>query len=165
MFLSSINMECFESLRKADIYAIGLMFWEICRRTLSNGIAEDYKVPFYDCVTSDPSFEEMRKVVCGDNYRPSIPNRWVSDPVSSTVQKTLTFETNVCKIHTAPPGYGQTDARVLARQLERASAGTADKEDASEVGQFGRNGQAQLRWGDLRLMAAVADQGGGASCT
>ncbi|XP_058459394.1 activin receptor type-1 isoform X1 [Malaya genurostris] len=76
----SINLECFESLRKADIYAIGLIFWEVCRRTLSNGIAEDYKVPYYDCVTSDPSFEEMRKVVCVDNYRPSIPNRWSSDP-------------------------------------------------------------------------------------
>lgn len=87
--LSSINLECFESLRKADIYAIGLMLWEICRRTLSNGIAEDYKVPYYDCVTSDPSFEEMRKVVCGDNYRPSIPNRWVSDPVSGILFFTL----------------------------------------------------------------------------
>lgn len=85
----SINMECFESLRKADIYAIGLMFWEICRRTLSNGIAEDYKVPYYDCVTSDPSFEEMRKVVCGDNYRPSIPNRWVSDTLLSGMAKLM----------------------------------------------------------------------------
>ncbi|XP_055607241.1 activin receptor type-1 isoform X2 [Uranotaenia lowii] len=85
----SINMECFESLRKADIYAIGLMFWEICRRTLSNGIAEDYKVPYYDCVTSDPSFEEMRKVVCGDNYRPSIPNRWVSDTLLSGMSKLM----------------------------------------------------------------------------
>lgn len=85
----SINLECFESLRKADIYAIGLMLWEICRRTVSNGIAEDYKVPYYDCVTSDPSFEEMRKVVCGDNYRPSIPNRWVSDPFLSGMSKLM----------------------------------------------------------------------------
>jgi activin receptor type-1 len=75
-------MECFEAFRKADIYAIGLIFWEVCRRTLSCGIAEDYKVPYYDCVPSDPSFEEMRKVVCLDNYRPSVPNRWTSDAVS-----------------------------------------------------------------------------------
>lgn len=148
-------MECFESLRKADIYAIGLMFWEICRRTLSNGIAEDYKVPYYDCVTSDPSFEEMRKVVCGDNYRPSIPNRWVSDPVS------LIFDSQCSPqlltpppFRTAPLRHGQTDARVLARQLERAPAGPADKEDPAEAGHLGRNGQAQLRRGDLRLMAA-----------
>lgn len=85
----SINMECFESLRRADIYAIGLLFWEVCRRTLSGGIAEEYKVPYYDCVPSDPSFEEMRKVVCGDNFRPSIPNRWASDPLLNGMAKAM----------------------------------------------------------------------------
>ena len=75
-------MDCFEALRRADIYALALIFCEVCRRTLSNGIAEDYMIPFCDVVPSDPSFEDMRKVVCGDNYRPSLPNRWSSDPVS-----------------------------------------------------------------------------------
>lgn len=74
-------MECFEALRRADIYALGLIFWEVCRRTVSSGIAEEYKIPYYDVVPSDPSFEDMRKVVCTDNYRPSIPNRWSSDQV------------------------------------------------------------------------------------
>lgn len=84
--LRSINMECFEALRRADIYALGLIYWEVCRRTTSCGIAEDYKIPYYDVVPSDPSFEDMKKVVCSDNYRPSIPNRWiVSDPVSITL--------------------------------------------------------------------------------
>uniref|UniRef100_A0A182P4F4 receptor protein serine/threonine kinase n=1 Tax=Anopheles epiroticus TaxID=199890 RepID=A0A182P4F4_9DIPT len=78
----SISMDCFDALRKADIYAIGLIFWEVCRRTISCGIAEEYKVPYFDYVSSDPSFEEMRKVVCVDNYRPSVQNRWTSDPVS-----------------------------------------------------------------------------------
>lgn len=36
-------MECFEALRRADIYAVGLLFWEVCRRTISCGIAEEYK--------------------------------------------------------------------------------------------------------------------------
>lgn len=80
--LFSINLECFEALRRADIYALGLIFWEVCRRTVSSGIAEEYKIPYYDVVPSDPSFEDMRKVVCTDNYRPSIPNRWSSDQVS-----------------------------------------------------------------------------------
>lgn len=43
---------------------------------------EDYKPPFYDLVPNDPSFEDMRKVVCVDQQRPNIPNRWFSDPVS-----------------------------------------------------------------------------------
>lgn len=59
--------------------------WEVCRRTISGGIAEEYKIPYYDVVPSDPSFEDMKKVVCDDNYRPSIPNRWSSDMVCTIV--------------------------------------------------------------------------------
>lgn len=76
-------MNNFEALKRTDIYALGLVIWEVCRRTISGGIAEEYKVPFHDAVPTDPSFEEMRKVVCAENQRPSIPNRWSSDPVCS----------------------------------------------------------------------------------
>ena len=63
------------------MYAFGLVLWEMARRTLSQGIAEDYQPPFYDAVPSDPSFDDMRKVVCTDGYRPEMPNRWITDPV------------------------------------------------------------------------------------
>ncbi|XP_065368251.1 activin receptor type-1 isoform X2 [Calliphora vicina] len=85
----SIDMHNFEALRRTDIYALGLVLWEVCRRTISCGIAEEYKVPFYDVVPSDPSFEDMRKVVCVDNYRPSIPNRWSSDPLLAGMSKLM----------------------------------------------------------------------------
>lgn len=75
-------MNCFEALRRADIYAFGLIMWEVCRRTVCGGFPEEYKVPYYDVVPSDPGFEDMRKVVVVDNHRPSIPNRWSSDHVS-----------------------------------------------------------------------------------
>lgn len=91
MLDESINMSCFDALRKADIYALALVFWEVCRRTRSCGIVEEYKVPFFDCVPSDPSFEDMKKVVCGDNQRPSIPNRWASDPVSFDIVEVKCF--------------------------------------------------------------------------
>lgn len=77
----SIRMDYFESFRRADVYALGLVLWEVARRTISNGIAEDYKPPFHDVVPSDPSFEDMKKVVCVDQQRPNLPNRWASDPV------------------------------------------------------------------------------------
>lgn len=70
------------------MYAVGLVLWEVCRRTLSNGIAEEYKPPFYDQVPSDPSFEDMRKVVCIDQQRPVLPNRWTSDTVSTHFVRT-----------------------------------------------------------------------------
>ncbi|XP_062335067.1 TGF-beta receptor type-1b isoform X2 [Osmerus eperlanus] len=70
----SINMKHFESFKRADIYAMGLVFWEIASRC-SIG---DYQLPYHDLVQSDPSVEEMRKVVCDQKLRPNIPNRWQS---------------------------------------------------------------------------------------
>lgn len=50
-----------------------------CSYLLSlSGIHEDYQLPYYDLVQSDPSVEEMRKVVCEQKLRPNIPNRWQS---------------------------------------------------------------------------------------
>ncbi|KAJ8926057.1 hypothetical protein NQ315_009912 [Exocentrus adspersus] len=85
----TIRMDHFDSFRRADIYALGLVLWEMCRRTVSNGIAEDYKPPFFDVVPSDPSFEDMRKVVCVDQQRPNLPNRWTSDPLLSGMSKLM----------------------------------------------------------------------------
>lgn len=48
---------------------------------LSPGIVEDYRPPFYDVVPNDPSFEDMKKVVCVDQQTPTIPNRLAADPV------------------------------------------------------------------------------------
>lgn len=83
-FKCSINLNCFESLRRADVYSFALIMWEVCRRTNSGGFAEEYKVPYHDVVPSDPGFDDMRKVVVLDNYRPVIPNRWSSDSVSAS---------------------------------------------------------------------------------
>jgi len=76
-----ININHFDSFKRADVYALGLIFWEIARRCNVGGIYDDYQLPFYDMVQSDPTIEEMRKVVCLDRQRPSIPNRWQSNEV------------------------------------------------------------------------------------
>ncbi|RXN37822.1 activin receptor type [Labeo rohita] len=60
----TINMRHFDSFKCADIYALGLVYWEIARRCNAGGIHEEYQLPYYDLVPSDPSIEEMRKVVC-----------------------------------------------------------------------------------------------------
>lgn len=85
----TINMECFEAFQRADIYAFGLVLWEVCRRTISHGIAEEYLPPFGDLVPSDPSFEDMKKVVCSDGQRPTIPNRWLCDETLSGMAKLM----------------------------------------------------------------------------
>lgn len=85
----TVNTSAFESYRRVDIYALGLVLWEVCRRCLSGGIAEEYMPPFYDMVPSDPSFEDMRKVVVVDQHRPIIPNRWSSDPTLVATAKLM----------------------------------------------------------------------------
>ncbi|KAL5005901.1 hypothetical protein ScPMuIL_017059 [Solemya velum] len=72
----TINMNHFESFKRADVYAFGLVLWEIARRCSVGGIYEDYQLPYFDMVPSDPSVEEMRKVVCVEKHRPALPNRW-----------------------------------------------------------------------------------------
>lgn len=85
----TIQTDCFDAYKRVDIWAFGLVLWEISRRTYSNGIVEDYKPPFYDQVPNDPSFEDMRKVVCVEQQRPFIPNRWFSDPTLSALVKLM----------------------------------------------------------------------------
>lgn len=77
-----MNMNHFDSFKRADVYAFGLILWEIGRRCNVGGIFDEYQLPFFDMVPSDPTIEEMRRVVCVDRLRPSIPNRWYSCQVS-----------------------------------------------------------------------------------
>ncbi|XP_043381095.1 activin receptor type-1 isoform X7 [Chelonia mydas] len=85
----TIQVDCFDSYKRVDIWAFGLVLWEVARRMVSNGIVEDYKPPFYDVVPNDPSFEDMRKVVCVDQQRPNVPNRWFSDPTLTALAKLM----------------------------------------------------------------------------
>jgi len=69
----------FEAHKQADMYAMGLVFWEIARRTFLNGSANEYQPPYYDKLHQDPSFDEVKKVVCEDKYRPQIAKQWYND--------------------------------------------------------------------------------------
>lgn len=63
--------------------------------TILSGIHEDYQLPYYDLVPSDPSIEEMRKVVCDQRLRPNVPNWWQSYEVRNlylSLPKTLQFK-------------------------------------------------------------------------
>ncbi|XP_076287455.1 activin receptor type-1-like isoform X1 [Lasioglossum baleicum] len=87
----TINMECLENFRRADIYSLGLVLWEVCRRCISNGVALEYMAPYSEWLPSnqEPSIEEMRKLVCLDHRRPPLPNRWHSDPTLAGLGKLI----------------------------------------------------------------------------
>ncbi|VEN60434.1 unnamed protein product [Callosobruchus maculatus] len=89
----SINMHNFDAHKMADMYAFGLVLWEMGRRCVTGSdklkLADDYQVPYYDCVPSDPSFEDMQQVVCVKNIRPQIPHRWEGEEVLQTLAKVM----------------------------------------------------------------------------
>ncbi|CAB0017170.1 unnamed protein product [Nesidiocoris tenuis] len=119
----SIDMNCFEALKRVDMYAVGLVLWELARRVVSNGIIEDYQPPFYDRVGNDPSFDEMRKAVCIDQQRPVLPNRWSSDPVLSSMGKLM----KEC-------WYSNPHARLPALRVKKTLIKLARSVDQSPVG-------------------------------
>lgn len=88
----SINIHNFEAHKMADIYAFGLVLWEMARRCVTGDklkAADEYQVPYFDFVPSDPSFEDMQQVVCVKKIRPPISVRWESEEVLQTLSKVM----------------------------------------------------------------------------
>lgn len=58
----TINTNHFDSFKRADVYAFGLILWEVSRRCNLDKNFDEYQLPYYDVVQPDPTIEEMRKV-------------------------------------------------------------------------------------------------------
>uniref|UniRef100_A0A0A9Z9V2 Serine/threonine-protein kinase receptor n=1 Tax=Lygus hesperus TaxID=30085 RepID=A0A0A9Z9V2_LYGHE len=114
----SMNMNHFDSFKRADVYAFGLILWEIGRRCNVGGIYDEYQLPFYDAVPSDPTIDEMRRVVCIDRLMPSIPNRWQACPALQAMSRVM----RECWYHNAA-------ARLTALRIKKTLANL----NASEV--------------------------------
>ncbi|CAG0912791.1 unnamed protein product [Notodromas monacha] len=81
LLTDSLNSNQFPAFVMADIYALGLVLWELCRRCLTgqDSQVEEYQPPYFEYTQSDPSIEEMLDVVCVKQIRPSISPRWNGD--------------------------------------------------------------------------------------
>ncbi|XP_053267739.1 bone morphogenetic protein receptor, type IBb [Pleuronectes platessa] len=111
----TLNRRYFQSFIMADMYSYGLIVWEMVRRCISGGIVEDYQLPYHDLVPTDPSYEDMREVVCIKKQRPSFANRWSSDECLRQMGKLM----SECWAHN--PASRLTALRVrktLAKMLE-----------------------------------------------
>uniref|UniRef100_A0AAY5EFX8 receptor protein serine/threonine kinase n=1 Tax=Electrophorus electricus TaxID=8005 RepID=A0AAY5EFX8_ELEEL len=85
----TLNKNQFQAYIMADIYSYGLVVWEMARRCVTGGIAEEYQLPYWDVVPSEPSYEDMREVVCVKGVRPTVSNRWNSDECLRAVLKLM----------------------------------------------------------------------------
>lgn len=89
---NSMNYKNFEAHKMADMYAFALVCWEMARRCITGDkitSADDYQVPYYDCVPSDPTFDEMQQIVCLKKIRPNIEGKWESDCVLKPLSKIM----------------------------------------------------------------------------
>eukprot|EP00794_Sanderia_malayensis_P017253 gene17253-18978_t len=85
----AVNVLYFDSYKRADVYAAGLVFWEACRRCVINGEVAEYQPPYYDMVPSDPTLEDVRSVICNQGKRPLMQPYWHKDEVLVRVMKVI----------------------------------------------------------------------------
>lgn len=82
-----LDVTNFEAFKMADMYSLGLVFWEMCRRCAWNGVAEAYASPYHEWVPADPSFEAMHAVVVERGIRPALAPRWLArEPLATLTQ-------------------------------------------------------------------------------
>jgi len=86
----TINEKQFDAWKRADVYSLGLVYWELGMRTNLPGIeTSEYLMPYHDQVNPDPTIEEMRAVVCDQKVRPTLLEAWDEDAQLGSLAKVM----------------------------------------------------------------------------
>lgn len=73
-----------------DMYACGLVLWELMSRCSVDGEeVADYALPYENMVGANPCVADMAAVVCGQNKRPAIQAKWTVSEDTSLLATTL----------------------------------------------------------------------------
>lgn len=69
---------CRDSLIRIDMYACGLVLWEMLSQyeDKDDFVPKEYKLPYEKEVGSNPSLEDMQEIVCQQKRRPEIEPHW-----------------------------------------------------------------------------------------
>ncbi|XP_051566829.1 activin receptor type-2A-like isoform X4 [Myxocyprinus asiaticus] len=66
-----------DSFLRIDMYAVGLVLWELASRcTASDGPVDEYMLPFEEEVGQHPTLEDMQEVVVHKKLRPTLRECW-----------------------------------------------------------------------------------------
>jgi bone morphogenetic protein receptor type-2 len=76
----SVNLyDCRMALTQVDVYALGLVFWEIgtrCHELYQGLPTPEYQLPFEAEIGPHPTFEDMQVAVSRNKLRPAFPDMW-----------------------------------------------------------------------------------------
>lgn len=89
----AVNLrDCETSLKQIDVYALGLVLWELasrCSDFYPNGLdCGPYRLPF-EAEIGHPSLEQMQVLVCRHKARPLFPDLWRETAAVRTVRETI----------------------------------------------------------------------------
>ncbi|XP_041459768.1 bone morphogenetic protein receptor type-2-like [Lytechinus variegatus] len=76
----AVNLrDCECALKQVDVYALGLVIWEIamrCKDLYPRDEMGNYQMPFEEQVGLHPTFEDMQVLVSRERKRPQFPDAW-----------------------------------------------------------------------------------------
>ncbi|KAG7466972.1 hypothetical protein MATL_G00148300 [Megalops atlanticus] len=76
----AVNLrDCESALKQVDMYAIGLIYWEIfmrCTDLFPGETVPEYQMAFQAEAGNHPSFEDMQVLVSREKQRPKFPEAW-----------------------------------------------------------------------------------------
>ncbi|GBN86029.1 Bone morphogenetic protein receptor type-2, partial [Araneus ventricosus] len=90
----AVNLrDCESSLKQIDVYALGLILWELATRCsdLFQGVdVPEYKAPFVAEIGNHPSMEQMQHLVVKRKARPLFPDIWKdTNPAIRALKETI----------------------------------------------------------------------------
>ncbi|XP_075219077.1 kinase protein wishful thinking isoform X2 [Lycorma delicatula] len=90
----AVNLrDCESSLKQIDVYALGLVLWELATRCsdfyIGSTSAASYAMPFEAEIGQHPTFEQMQVMVSRNKARPLFPPLWRDCPAVRSVRETI----------------------------------------------------------------------------
>nr|SCC77930.1 BMPR_SD [Suberites domuncula] len=107
----TINTNELDAFCVADMYAFGLVMWEILRRAETNGKASEHQIPYQNSLCEHPTIDDIRRVVVEQCVRPELEERWKDDECLSVVS-------NLMKECWTPSPDGRPTATRIKKKLE-----------------------------------------------
>uniref|UniRef100_A0A8C1HQ03 Serine/threonine-protein kinase receptor n=1 Tax=Cyprinus carpio TaxID=7962 RepID=A0A8C1HQ03_CYPCA len=119
-----------DSFLRIDMYAVGLVLWELAARcTASDGPVDEYMLPFEEEVGQHPTLEDMQEVVVHKKLRPTLRECWQKHPGLAMLCETI----EECWDHEAEArlSAGCVEERVI--QMQRQNSISAPEEIVTVV--------------------------------